>query len=533
MLDVMRSNARSSLIVVIFGAIIVTFIFSFGRGSSGFRTRTPETWAARVNGDLVTAAEFAQAYGDQFRYESSARGGKYTVDDAKRDDLRRRTLSALVDRALVAQQAGRMGIRVPDDEVADFIARSATFQQNGKFDFEYYKNWVENARGMSVPRFEEAVRRDLLVNKARQATANAAAVSDDEVKAFYVAQHESASITYVKFTSFMFQGEAQVPDADVDAYLKSHQKEIEEAYARDQKTRFTQPPATKVRAITVPVPPGATPEQEQAARQRIDAALAEVKSGKDFAAVAKEKSEDSSTKIQGGDLGFISRGGSPYGKTLEEEAEKLKPGEISPVFKDRAGFHFLKAEEKRAESVKPLADVQKQIAQDQLRAQKASDLAKKKAEEALAAVKSGKSLTDLYPAKKTEPGQFDFSSLMMPQAQDTEAFHPLGGFVPNVGLAPKLSAAVFALGNAGDLPSAPVDENGTWYVFRIKTRERADPSKLDDAERKTLRERLEQQKQAELYQAWIERVRKQSTIVENTAVLSYDQTAHEAFNPDD
>ena len=31
----------------------MTFIFSFGRGSSGFRTRTPETWAARVNGELA------------------------------------------------------------------------------------------------------------------------------------------------------------------------------------------------------------------------------------------------------------------------------------------------------------------------------------------------------------------------------------------------------------------------------------------------------------------------------------------------
>jgi peptidyl-prolyl cis-trans isomerase D len=533
MLDVMRSNARSSLIVVIFGAIIVTFIFSFGRGSSGFRTRTPETWAAKVNGELVTAAEFAQAYGDTFRYQASARGGKYTVDDAKRDDLRRQTLSSLVDRALLAQQAQKMGIRVPDEEVADFIARSPAFQQNGKFDFESYKNWVENGRGMSIPRFEEGIRRELLVNKARQAMANAATVSDDEVKAFYVAEHESASITYVKFSSFMFQGEAQVPDAEVDAYLKSHQKEVEEAYARDQKTRFTQPPATKVRAITIPVPPGSTPEQEQAARQRIDAALAEVKSGKDFAAVAKEKSEDPSTKGQGGELGFVSRGGSPYGKTLEEEAEKLKVGEVSPVFKDRGGFHILKAEEKRAESVKPLADVQKQIAQDQLRAQKASELAKKKAEAALAAVRSGKSLTELYPAKKTEPGQFDFSSLMTPQAQDTEAFHPYGGYIPNVGVAPKLSAAVFALGGVGDVPPAPIEENDAWYVFRVKTRERADVSKLDDAERKTLRQRLEQRKANELYQSWIDRVRKQSDIVENTALLAYDQTGHEQFNPDD
>src|SRR3954468_22486789 len=80
MLDVMRSNAKSSLIALIFGAIIITFIFSFGRGSSGFRTRTPETWAARVNGDLVTASDFAQAYSNRFRQMSAMRGGKYTTE---------------------------------------------------------------------------------------------------------------------------------------------------------------------------------------------------------------------------------------------------------------------------------------------------------------------------------------------------------------------------------------------------------------------------------------------------------------------
>ena len=80
MLDAMRTNARSSLIVVIFAAIIVTFIFSFGRGSSGFRTRTPETWAAKVNGETVAYTELQQAYARRFRQASDQRGGKYTTD---------------------------------------------------------------------------------------------------------------------------------------------------------------------------------------------------------------------------------------------------------------------------------------------------------------------------------------------------------------------------------------------------------------------------------------------------------------------
>src|SRR5216683_21078 len=158
MLDVMRSNAKSSLIAVIFGAIIITFVFSFGRGSSGFRTRTPETWAARVNGDLVTASDFVQAYSNRFRQQAQMRGGKYN--------------------------------------------------------FDYYKRLVENGYGMSVPRFEEAWRRDMLRAKVVQAILAGANVSDDEVKAYWQAQHESAAINYVRFNAFMFREKVTATDAE-------------------------------------------------------------------------------------------------------------------------------------------------------------------------------------------------------------------------------------------------------------------------------------------------------------------------------
>jgi peptidyl-prolyl cis-trans isomerase D len=533
MLDVMRSNARSTLIVVIFAAIIVTFIFSFGRGSSGFRTRTPETWAAKVNGDVVTAGEFNQAYASRFRQMSQQRGGKYTIDNAKQDDLRRLTLRSLIDQELIAQQAKDLGIVVTNEELSDAIAKSPQFQQNGSFNFDYYKRLVENGYGMSVPRFEDAWRRDLIRAKVLQTVLNGAQVSDDEVRAWYLAQHESASIEYVKLTGFMFRDKAQAADAEAEEYAKSHAKEIEAAYEKDAKTRWTQPAAVKVRAITARVPPGSTAEQEQAARARLEAALAEVKAGKDFAAVAKEKSDDA-TKDTGGDLGFVSRGASPYGKTLEDEALKLAPGQLSAVFKDRTGFHVLKAEEKKPEHQQPLDEVRKQIAVEQLRAQKASELAQKKAQEALAALKGGKDLKDLYPAaRKTEPGQFDFTSFTTPQAQETEAFHPVGGYVPGIGMAPKLSSAVFSLASPGAVPDAPVQEGDTWYVFRVKTRERADLSKLDE-EKASLRDRAEGQRQNELYQSWLTALRKKSKIVENVAVLDYEaQPGREAYNPDD
>jgi peptidyl-prolyl cis-trans isomerase D len=540
MLDVMRSNAKSSLIALIFGAIILTFIFSFGRGSSGFRTRTPETWAAKVNGDLVTASDFTQAYSNRFRQMSAMRGGKYTTDNARQDNLRAETLRSLIDQELIAQQAVDLGIAVSDAELADVIVRNPQFQRDGKFDpgnpddAAYYKRLIENGYGMSVSRFEEAYRRDLLRGKVVQAAIAGANVSDDEVKAAWTAQHEGAAITWVRFNAFMFRDKVNVTDADIEAHAKAHGDEIAKKYEEEKATRWKQPPAMKVRAITIPVPPSASGEQEKAARQKIDEALAQVKAGNDFAEVAKARSEDQASKESGGDLGFIARGQSPYGKALEDQALKLKPGQVSDVFKDRSGFHVLKAEEERPGREQTLDEVRTLIAGDLLKSEKAKQLAKQKAEETLLQVRAGKELKDLFPQKKTEPGQFDFSAFTSPQTSETETFHPAGGYVPGIGQAPKLSATVFALTQPGAVPQAPVEEGDTWYVFRLKSRERADPSKIDPAELRSVRDRLIGQKQGELYARWVDSLRKKSKIVENEQVLSYDQTTtHESFSPDD
>lgn len=535
MLDVMRSNARHSLIAVIFGVIIIAFVFQFGRGSSGFRTRSPETWAAKVNGDLITATDFTASYANRFKQMSQQRGGKYTTENAQQDGLKKETLKGLVDSELISQQASVLGISVSNEELANQIAKDPSYQQEGKFDFDYYKKVVENYYGMSIPRYEANYRRALLRSKVIQALLAGAVVSDEELKAHFIAQGEAASISYVKFTGFMFREKATATDAEAEAWAKDHAKELQEAYDKDVKTRWTQAAATKVRAITVGLPQAANPDEEKAARARIDAAYAEVKGGKTFEYVAKEKSEDSLTKLQGGDLGYVAKGGSAYGKTLEEEAAKLKVGELSGIFKDRTGFHFLKAEELRAERVQPITEVQKQIALDLLKGQKAKELAKAKAVETLAAIKAGGDLKELFPPKKeSAPGQFDFSSFMNPQSADVEEFHPLGGYLPGIGQAPKLSAAVFALAAAGDVPAAPVEDGDTLYVFKVKSRKRADPSKFDDAAKKTAREGLENQRKNELYASWIEGLRKQSKIDENERILSYDQQVqHESFNPDD
>lgn len=71
-----------------------------------------------------------------------------------------------------------------------------------------------------------------------------------------------------------------------------------------------------------------------------EAILQDLQAGKDFADLAKTKSQDTGSAEKGGELGALKRGQTV--SEFEEEAFRLKEGELSPVIKTQYGFHILK-----------------------------------------------------------------------------------------------------------------------------------------------------------------------------------------------
>jgi foldase protein PrsA len=127
-----------------------------------------------------------------------------------------------------------------------------------------------------------------------------------------------------------------------------------------------------------------------------NAILAKLKSGGDFAALAKESSTDAATKDKGGDLGYISAGqGDP---AMEAAAFALETGGLSGAVQTATGYDVIKVTDHKSASTPTLADKTATIKQS-LTDQKISTLSQTWLEQKKSEAKIENNLADI--AKKT------------------------------------------------------------------------------------------------------------------------------------
>jgi hypothetical protein len=102
----------------------------------------------------------------------------------------------------------------------------------------------------------------------------------------------------------------------------------------------------RVRHILLQVPAGATPAGEDSVRQEAEALRRRAAGGEDFARLASEFSQEPGSAVNGGDLGYFSRG--RMVQAFEDAVFRLQPGQVSPVTETPFGYHVIRMEDRRA-----------------------------------------------------------------------------------------------------------------------------------------------------------------------------------------
>ena len=368
MLNTLRAHAQSWVIKVILGIIVLTFVISFGIGTF---SSTKEV-LAKLDRQEILVRDFNRRYQEEFdrlRRQFPDKADKL----AQQFNLRKQVLEQMINRELMLREARRQHFAVGDQDVQDAVRSEPAFQANGRFDFETYRTILRN-NGLTPESYETRMREDLLLQRYQRNLLSGVTVSLTEVDQRFRMEHEKVELEYTFFDPERFRGKTEASPEEVKAYYDSHAAEFmtpdrfqlryavltlaelqksvrlpdraaERYYERHVEDEFTTPVRVHARHILKRVDPKATDEQKQTVRKAIDALLAEIRGGKDFAEVAKAQSEDL-TKDKGGDLGWFKKG--DMVPAFEEAALALAPGQISDVVSSPFGLHIIQVLEKQA-----------------------------------------------------------------------------------------------------------------------------------------------------------------------------------------
>ena len=163
----------------------------------------------------------------------------------------------------------------------------------------------------------------------------------------------------------------QLLNAEIKGKINISDNEVKKYY-EDNKPRFQRPEAYHTRHILAAYfPPEALRNQTikelkknkeyftRIAEEKIDKVIKELKKGANFVELAKNLSDDESSRENGGDLDFIYKG--IFETSFDEAVEKLNPGETSGKIKTRFGFHVIQLIEKRPSEMAPFTEMKSEI----------------------------------------------------------------------------------------------------------------------------------------------------------------------------
>jgi peptidyl-prolyl cis-trans isomerase SurA len=144
---------------------------------------------------------------------------------------------------------------------------------------------------------------------------------------------------------------------EVGSRTKISERKITKYYHKNQKD-FWESGKARVSHILILTEEGLSADKKKDKYLLIKGILREVKGGRDFAAAAKEYSEDISAS-EGGDVGFVEKG--KMVPEFENVVYRMKEGEISDIVETEYGYHIIKVDKVLAGRTLPLKDVKNKI----------------------------------------------------------------------------------------------------------------------------------------------------------------------------
>jgi peptidyl-prolyl cis-trans isomerase D len=391
MLNVLRENFKHTpylkVVLVAVGLGLVAYLgnYFFGTGNV-----VAGNWSARVNGVEITFQDFRQRAGEVDARYRQLLGDAY---DQFRQPQRiaQEAIELLISEQLILQDAEQMGLRASRQQIADLLLTNPQFQDPTTGQFIGTERYLELVGGESAAAaYETRLANELLKQRWAGLVGQAVTIDDEELRDIFRKRTEKTAISYV----ILDHADQEVEAPEDDGVLRQWYDERQDEYVRDESRRiryvvverdmlkdrvevtdeeiaafyqsnqskYEHPEQRRARHILFRIDPNASDEDKATKRKLADETLEQLKTGADFAVLARATSEDTFSAEKGGDLGFFSR--TDMVEAFSDAAFTTGVGEFAPLTESPFGLHVIQVTDTRPQGVTPLGDVEDDIRRD-------------------------------------------------------------------------------------------------------------------------------------------------------------------------
>lgn len=377
------------------GLAVLPFLFW---GIESYRNLGGEGFVAVVDGEEISRREYEQALRDHHERMRSMLGANFDSSTLDNFEVRNSVLERLIQQRLLQREAINNGFVVLDSQVIKTIREVPAFQKENKFSKQQYEDLLR-AQGLTPAVFESRVRQELLLQHLLDGYSENGFVPKTVAEKVRYLSTTQREINQFQIDPEQFMAQVVPDEAEIASYYEKHQADFdlpervrieylvlsideiakqetvsEEAvnnYFSEHQSEFGQPEERKASHVLISVTADATDTEKQQAREKAASLLAQVKHDpQQFAAIAKEFSNDPGSAAQGGDLGFFGRG--VMVKAFEDKIFSMQVNEISDLVETDFGLHIIQLTDVKEAKQPDLNEVREQI-ENKLKLQAASN----------------------------------------------------------------------------------------------------------------------------------------------------------------
>jgi peptidyl-prolyl cis-trans isomerase D len=336
-------------------------------------------YAAEAGGQKISIQEARNAWSRQESRLQQSFGGA-DIPAVIRDRFQDQVLEGLIRNALMTQRTHDLGYRVSEADLQEAILNEPAFQIEGKYSTEAAKAALAQA-GLSIDQFTGEMRSDLQRQQLENGIRATNFMTPRERAQLQALENEQREVRYAVLSTEKFPGPA-IDDAAVQAYYKAHQPEfmkpesahleyaelrldqvaaqstvsdadLHAAYEKNKGT-YVVPERRHARHILI-----AATKDDAADKKQADEVYEQAKSGKDFAALAKQYSKDPGSAQNGGDLGWADK--TTFVPQFTDALYSMKVGDIHPPVKTQFGYHIIRLDEVQAGKTKTFEEARPEL----------------------------------------------------------------------------------------------------------------------------------------------------------------------------